>query len=389
MRPLAREQLPEGIEEALPEQAGILERHRGQLLACFAGWGYAPVAPPLVEFLETLTTGEETLDEQTIRLPDPLSGRMLGVRADITPQIARIDRQHMPQDQAVRLCYVGPVLRAHPEILGGGRNPVQAGAELYGHDGVESDAEIVLLLCAALRAAGCANWCLDMGHAGVFRAVAAHAAWDEAERREVFALIQRKAHPDIAEWLQARQTPANVADLVRALPTLAGPDDTVLEQALEALGEVREAVAGALASLRTVARQVRGAYPEARLHFDVAEASGFHYESGLVFAVYMDGEGQEIARGGRYRAQDARPAVGFSLDLRTLARCGSLPKHAPRRIYARRADDPRQQAAMDDLRAQGAQVICALDDADTAARLDCTEELVETGAAWVTRPVGS
>ena len=389
MKSTFREQLPEGIEETLPEQAHILERHRGQLLSCLERWGYQPVSPPLAEFLETLVTGEEALDHQTFRLPDPLSGRMLGVRADITPQIARIDRQHMPQDRAVRLCYVGPVLRAHPEILGGGRNPVQAGAELYGHDGIESDAEIVLLLCAALRAAGCTSWCLDMGHAGVFRAVAERAAWSEEERRELSALIQRKAHPDIADWLQARQTEAGVADLIRALPTFSGPDEIVLDQALAALGDVREAVAGAIESLRVVAGQVRAAYPEVRLHFDLAEASGFHYESGLVFAVYMEGEGQEIARGGRYRARDARPAVGFSLDLRTLARCGSLPEIACRRVYARCTDDLEQQATIDELRVQGAQVICALDADDTAARLDCTEELVQERDAWVTRLVNS
>lgn len=387
MKPLTSDQLPEGIEEVLPERARVLEACRRQLLDCFESWGYALVSPPLVEFRDALVTGGDALDRQTFRLTDPLSGRTLGVRTDITPQVARIDRQQMPQDQVVRLCYAGSVLRAHPEILGGGRNPIQVGAELYGHEGMQSDAEIVLLLCAALRTAGCARWCLDMGHAGVFRALVEQTDWNVRERDELFELIQRKAHADLGAWLDARSANTPVAEMIRMLPDLSGPDEKVLDRAVQEMEGVRERIQPALETLRVVAARVRDAHPEVQLHFDLGEASGFHYESGLVFAAYMEGQGQEIARGGRYGAQGERPATGFSLDLRTLARCGSLTVDERRRIYAMADEDPALQDAIAGLRAQGHTVVRGLGPEDSANESGCPEQLVNEDGAWVVRPI--
>ena len=387
MKPLTPNQLPEGIEEALPEEARMLEAYRRQLLDCFESWGYALVSPPLVEFRDALVTDGDALDRQTFRLTDPLSGRTLGVRTDITPQVARIDRQQMPQDQVVRLCYAGSVLRAHPEILGGGRNPIQVGAELYGHEGLQSDTEIVLLLCAVLQASGCARWCLDMGHAGVFRVLVEQTDWSVQECGELFELIQRKAHVDIGAWLDARSSDVPVAGMLRTLPDLSGPDEEVLDRALQELEGVREQILPALEILRAVAARVRSAYPEVQLHFDLGEASGFHYESGLVFAAYVEGQGQEIARGGRYGAQGGRPAIGFSLDLRTLADCGSLNAAKHRRIYASANEDSGLQDAIVELRAQGHIVVCGLNPGDSAAGFQCPEQLVSEDGAWVVRPV--
>ncbi len=387
MKPLTSDQLPEGIEEVLPERARVLEACRRQLLDCFESWGYALVSPPLVEFRDALVTGGDALDRQTFRLTDPLSGRTLGVRTDITPQVARIDRQQMPQDQVVRLCYAGSVLRAHPEILGGGRNPIQVGAELYGHEGMQSDAEIVLLLCAALRTAGCARWCLDMGHAGVFRALVEQTDWNVRERDELFELIQRKAHADLGAWLDARSANTPVAEMIRRLPDLSGPDEKVLDRAVQEMEGVRERIQPALETLRVVAARVRDAHPEVQLHFDLGEASGFHYESGLVFAAYMEGQGQEIARGGRYGAQGERPATGFSLDLRTLARCGSLTVDERRRIYAMADEDPALQDAIAGLRLQGHTVVRGLGPEDSANESGCPEQLVNEDGAWVVRPI--
>ena len=389
MKPLTTEPLPEGIEEALPEQARVLERHRRQLLDCFESWGYDLVSPPLVEFRDALVMDGDALDRQTFRLTDPLSGRTLGVRTDITPQIARIDRQQMPQNRIVRLCYAGSVLRAHPEILGGGRNPVQIGAELYGAEGVQGDAEIVLLLCGALRIAGCAGWCLDLGHAGVFRALVEQANWTAAECDELFELIQRKARADLDAWLDARPSEEPVAHMIRTLPDLSGPDEAVLDRAVQELEGVQEQILPALETLRTVAARVRSSYPEVQLHFDLSETSGFHYESGLVFAAYMEGQGQEIARGGRYGGQGGRPATGFSLDLRTLARCGSLAAAERRRIYAGVDEAPALRDAVAELRAQGHIVICGLGPEDSAEGFQCSEQLVSEDGAWVVRPVPS
>ena len=385
MKSIEYHQLPEGIEEALPRQAGELERHRRQVLDCFECWGYALVSPPLVEFHDALVTGKDALDRQTFRLTDTLSGRMLGVRTDITPQVARVDRQQMPQNRMVRLCYAGSVLRAYPEILGGGRNPIQVGAELYGHEGVRSDAEIVLLLCAALRVAGCTCWCLDMGHAGVFQALVGRMDWSAEERAELFGLVQRKACADLESWLSAHPAAEPVAKALRALPNLSGPGEEVLEQAAGELEGMGDWVAPALEVLHAVAGRVRRAYPEARIHFDLAESSGFRYENGLVFAAYMEGQGQEIARGGRYSVFGTRPAVGFSLDLRTLAQCGSLSVAGRRRVYAGEEDDTEQQEKILELRGQGHTVICGFGPEDNAQVFQCTQELVNEDGVWTVR----
>ena len=381
------EQLPEGIEESPPKQARILEAYRRELLDCFERWGYALVLPPLAEYWQALVAAGGALEQQTFQLTDTLSGRALGIRADITPQIARMDRQLMPQDALARLCYVGSVLRTRPEILGGSRSPMQAGAELYGHDGAQSDAEIVSLLCAALQAVGCRPWCLDLGHAGIFRALIERTGWEADERRQLFELIQRKAKPDIEAWLDAREVADDAAAALRVLPDLSGPDEEVLDRAGRELACVSESMVPVLERLRQVAACIRSLYPDVRLHFDLGEASGFHYESGLVFAAYVEGQGQEIARGGRYGARGRRPAIGFSLDVRTLVRCGALRAPAPSRIYAAWSEDSAQQAAISDLRAAGRIVVCALDPNEAMPQGACEEQLVCEDGAWVVRPV--
>ena len=378
--------LPDGIEEAPPDAARALEALRRGVLDCCARWGYRLVMPPLVEYPDAREVGGESLDRQTFGFTDPLDGRRLAVRADLTPQVARIDRRHLPQDRPARLCYAGTVLRVRPEVLGGGRSPLQAGAELYGHDGLGSDVEIVLLLCEILRGAGVGNWCLGLGHAGVFRALAAAASWSAAERAELFGHLQRKARPDIDDWLTAHPAEPEIARAVRSLPDLCGPDEEVLTRAGERCACLGGALAPILAALRGVAGRVRERHPEALLHFDLGEACGFGYERGLVFAAYVEGQGQEIARGGRYEAGAERPATGFSLDLRTLARCGRPPESPQRRVWAPAADDPGLQAAIEALRAEGCAVVRALDAADTPGRLGCGERLVREDGAWTARP---
>ena len=381
--------LPDGLEDVLPDAAAALEALRRGVLDCCARWGYRLVLPPLAECPEAGGLGGEALERQSFGFTDPLDGRRLAVRADLTPQAARIDRQHLPQDRPARLCYAGTVLRVRPEVLGGGRSPLQAGAELYGHDGPQSDLEIVLLLCALLRGAGVGDWCLGLGHAGVFRALAAAAPWSAAERAELFGRLQRKARADIDDWLEAHPAPPAIARAVRGLPDLCGPDEEVLARAAECCACLGGALAPMLDALRAVAGRVRARHPEARLHFDLGEAWGFRYERGLVFAAYVEGQGQELARGGRYEAGPGRPATGFSLDLRTLARCASPPESPPRRVWAPAADAPGLEDAIGALRAEGCAVVRALDAADTPARLGCDERLVREDGAWTTRPAAA
>ena len=380
--------LPDGFEEVLPDAARELEALRRGVLDCCARWGYRLVMPPLAEYPDAGGIGGAPLERQTFNFTDPLDGRRLAVRADLTPQAARIDRQHLPQDRPARLCYAGAVLRVRPEVLGGGRSPLQAGAELYGHDGLASDVEIVLLLCELLREAGVGDWCLGLGHAGVFRALAAAAGWSAAERAELFGHLQRKARADIDEWLAAHPAAPEIVRAARGLPDLCGPDAEVLARAAERCACLGEALAPMLDALRGTAARVRARHPETRLHFDLGEAWGFRYERGLVFAAYVEGQGQELARGGRYEAGAGRPATGFSLDLRTLARCGKSPARPQRRVWAPADDDdPGLAAAVAALRAEGCAVVRALDAADTPERLDCGERLARgEDGAWTVRP---
>ena len=387
MKSRSHDQLPEGIEEALPAQARRLETLRRVVLDCFERWGYQLVIPPLVEFQGSLVAGGEALDRQTFRLTDQLSGRTLGVRTDITPQIARIDRQQMPQDQCVRLCYAGSVLRARPETLGGGRNPIQAGVELYGHDGVQSDLEVVLLLCDVLRTAGCDQWTLALGHAGVFHAVAEQAGWNDEQREQLLQILSRKSGADTKEWLAANPSDKKTIAAVQALLQLSGSREAVLDRASTELAGVRSAIEPALAWLREIAQAVQTQHPQVSVHFDLAEASGFHYESGAVFAAYREGHGQEIARGGHYDIQGERSATGFSLDLRTLLRSSALPATDARRIRAAYSTKSGWQQAVADLRAQGRTVVQAFSDDDSAAALECAEELIAEKGGWVVRPV--
>ena len=380
--------LPEGITEASPQQARRLEAYRRCVLDCFQTHGYQLVAPPLVEYRDALVAND-SLAQQTLLMTDPMSGATLGLRADMTPQVARMDARYMRQEQTARLCYAGSVMRARPEILGGSRNLIQAGAELYGCDSANADAEIVQLLCAALQACNCSDVCLDVGHAGVFRALAAQAQWTDAQRDEVFDILQRKAMADLEAWLEKTPTPQEVVAALRALPEeLSGPSEAiVLARAEELLSCISESLADALDRLRTVAKRVRQLYPGVRFHFDLGEANGFHYESGIVFAIYREGRGQEIARGGRYGGRERRPATGFSLDLHQLMECSTLEAAPLRRVYAPVSDDLAQQQAIAELRAQGCVVIGALEVADTPQASDCTEQLVRDGDTWVVRPV--
>ena len=381
----AAAELPDGLEDALPAQARLLEACRRTALDRFAAWGYRLVVPPLAEFDDGPDLGGAALAERTFRFPDPQSGRTLRLRADMTPQAARMDRMYFRQDRPARLCYAGPVLRTSAETLGGGRSPVQAGAELYGDDSAAGDAEVALLLCDVLAGADCRPWCLGLGHAGVFHALVADAPWSRAERAELFGCVQRKACADIAVWLKAHPADAATERALRALPDLSGPDESVLERASDVLGGDAR-IAGQLAELRALGAQVRACHPRAALHYDVGEAPGFRYENGLVFAAYVEGEGREIARGGRYPAGRQRPATGFSLDLRELARCRRAEPEEPARILAPCGGDAAQARAVEQLRAEGRVVVCALRAGDTARELDCAEELVEENGAWVVRP---
>lgn len=360
-------QLPPGIEDYLPPRAAALEAVRARLLALFQGWGYELVIPPLVEYAEALLTGTGAdLEAQTFRMVDPLSGAMLGVRADMTPQAARIDARHFGTD-VVRLCYLGSVLTATQAAPGATRNPLQVGAELYGHAGIEADVEVLRLMLALLEAGGGGPTQLDLGHVGIYRALARAAGLDPDTEHAVFGLLQRKALPELRLLLAGTDCPRRLRDWLAGLGELYGGVDELSEARARLAGAPADVLA-ALDALEAIARELQRFEPQARLSFDLAELRGYGYHTGAVFAAYLPGQGQAIARGGRYdgigRAFGRdRPATGFSAELDRL-----IPPPAPAAVPVQVPwdADPELARLVDELRAAGRPVVPAFGAAPAA-----------------------
>jgi ATP phosphoribosyltransferase regulatory subunit len=355
--------LPEGIDELLPDQAAALELLRRRLLDTYRSWGYRLVIPPVIEYLDSLLTGAgKDLELQTFQLTDQLSGRQLGIRADMTPQVARIDAHQLQQQGPTRLCYMGSVLRTRPDGFSSSRSPLQIGAELYGHAGIESDAEVLCLMMETLRIAGLPEIYLDLGHVGIFRGLARQAGLDERQEAALFEALQRKARPEISELVAGFELPPAQAAMLETLAELNGDAD-VLGRAREALAEAPEDVLEAIDYLEALGAQLGRSLPDTPVHYDLAELRAYHYQTGVVFAAFVPGQGNEVARGGRYdhigeKFGRARPATGFSADLKTLMLLGSSvgAEEAPA-VLAPAGDDPALEARIRELRAAGRIVI--------------------------------
>jgi ATP phosphoribosyltransferase regulatory subunit len=312
--------LPEYIEDVLPAEAERTEALRRVLLDHFRAHGYRLVQPPLIEHLDSLFTGTgRDLELQTFKVVDPLSGRLLGVRADITPQVARIDAHLLNEPGVTRLCYAGSVLRAVRAGSARTREVMQIGAELFGEPAISGDIEVVGLILSSLAAAGVGGLHLDLGHVGVYRALAAGAGIaGNSEDSELFAAMRAKDVPAVAEL--TAKLPAAWRNALTALPTLYGPADEVLAAARAQLPDT-PAIRNAFAALTALARS---AEPQVEaLHIDLADLAGYHYHNGAIFSVFTAGEPNAIGTGGRYDGVGkafgrARPATGFTLDLRQL-----------------------------------------------------------------------
>jgi ATP phosphoribosyltransferase regulatory subunit len=372
--------LPEAIEDILPRDATRVEFLRRSLLDEFSRHGYEFVIPPLLEYVESLLTDSgHDLDLRTFKLVDQISGRSMGVRADITPQVARIDAHLLNRKGVTRLCYCGSVLHTLPAGFNATREPLQIGAELYGHAGLEADIEAIRLLATALGLCNVAASRFDLGHVAVFRALAKQANLDSAAEEELFGALQGKDVPTVRELV------AGLADPVRssllALPELYG-DRRVLDRAAQVLPALPEIVA-ALSDLRRLA----DALGDLPLSFDLADLRGYHYHSGVAFAAYCAGSPGAVALGGRYddfgRAYGrARAATGFSMDLRELARLS--PNEEPRgAIFAPWPEDDALHAEATRLRAQGERVVLALPGHQgTWREAGCDRMLVRSGNTW-------
>jgi ATP phosphoribosyltransferase regulatory subunit len=379
--------LPDGIEEVLPDEARCLERMRRRVLDLFASWGYELVMPPLIEYLDSLLTGAGgDLDLQTFKLTDQLTGRLMGVRPDMTPQAARIDAHYLKRSAPVRLCYLGPVLRTRPDDFGGSREPLQLGAELFGHAGVESDAEILSLMIATLRAVGISNPHIDLGHVGVFRGLAGAADLGGDAEADVFDALQRKARGDLDVLLaQSTASAAARADIVALLDFSGGVD--VLERARKRYAG-NAGVIAAIDRLATVAQQVQREPGAPTLHFDLGELSGYRYYTGAVFSAFVPGCGRAIAKGGRYDGIGRtfgrdRAATGFGADLRQLLRVGNGDSAGLSGILAPQRGDAALLGEIARLRANGERVVVSLPGSEgTAKDFGCDRALVQRDGRW-------
>ncbi len=384
--------LPVGIEEVLPPQAAILEALRRELLDLYHGWGYELVIPPLIDYLDSLLTGTgHDLDLQTFKLTDQVTGRLLGVRADMTPQVARIDAHHLRREGPTRLCYLGSVLHTRPDGLAGTRSPMQVGAEIYGHAGPESDVEILRLVLLTLEVAGIDSVYLDLGHVGIFRSLARQAGLGPAQEMALFAVLQRKALPEIEALIDGFELQGSVASMLLALAELSGTD--ALDRAAVVLTRADASVRQAIDYLRRVAEELHRWLPDVPVHFDLSELRGYHYKTGVVFAAFVPGWGQEIARGGRYDHIGsvfgrARPAVGFSADIKGLLRHSSRePRVEDPVVLAPSSADPGLQEVVSRLRHAGRRVVTELPgqlpgQLPAVGLADRTERLVYNNGKW-------
>ena len=341
--------LPEHIEDVLPAEARAIERLRRAILDLFESHGYELVAPPLLEYVDSLLSGiGKDLDLATFKLVDQLSGRMMGVRADHTPQVARIDAHLLNRQGVARLCYCGSVLHTVPAGMTKMREPIQIGAELYGHAGLEADAEILSLMVSSLKRAGIERVHIDLGHPGIYRALTEKSGLNAEDSEALFHAVQQKDAP------RARELGG---EHVAALTAMNGPRE-VIATARKALPGL-PALSTALNSLDRLASLVEA--PGVELSVDLAELGGFNYESGLVFAAFAPGSPDAIARGGRYDEVGAtfgraRPATGFTMDLRQLAALAPRPEREER-ILAPALDDPSLREAIAKLREAGNVVV--------------------------------
>jgi ATP phosphoribosyltransferase regulatory subunit len=367
--------LPEHIEDVLPAEARAIERLRRDILDLFESHGYELVAPPLLEYVESLLSGTgRDLDLATFKLVDQLSGRMLGVRADHTPQVARIDAHLLNRQGVARLCYCGSVLHTVPAGMTKMREPIQIGAELYGHAGLEADVEIVRLMIAALKRAGIEHLHIDLGHPTIYRALTEAIGLETEKADALFHAVQQKDAPAAGEL---------GGEALAALTGMNGGVDVIV-RARKELPRL-PAIAAALNALDRVAAQC--AAPGVEISVDLAELGGFNYESGLLFAAFTPGSPDAIARGGRYDEVGAsfgraRPATGFTMDLRQLA---GLRKDASKRkaILAPCADDDSLAKAIEELRAAGEIVVVDLPGHESAREeLGCDRTIEKKDGKW-------
>ena len=381
--------LPDGIEDILPERARRIESLRRRLVDLFGRWGYELIIPPLIEYTDSLLIGlGRDIDLMTFKVTDQLSGRSMGIRADITPQTARIDSHSLKRSGPSRLCYAGHVLHARPQSPLATRSPIQAGVELYGEAGFAADVEVISLMLASLQESGLQQLNIDLGHVGVYRSLARAAGLSGVAEQELFDLLQAKATTDIRSWLGSNVHTAELALMLQELPQLAGGRE-ILSRARATLAAAPAEVGQALNTLEKTSSIVAERYPQANLYFDLSELRGYNYITGMVFAAFTPGYGGAIANGGRYDRVgevfgNARPATGFAIDITALDGLSKSNGVAPAGavfVAAELVVDAWDRIC--ELRAAGEVVVCGFE-GQTAARAipACDRQLCINGGTY-------
>jgi ATP phosphoribosyltransferase regulatory subunit len=372
--------LPDGVEEVLPAEAQSVEQLRRRLLDLYASWGYELIMPPLIEFTDSLLSGVGgDLDLLTVKVVDQLSGKLMGLRADMTPQAARIDAHSYVKSGPSRLCYADHVLHAKPKSPLAVRTPLQAGVELFGEASLDADIEVITLLLESLSQINVPKVTLALGHVGICRALLESLALSPAQESVFFDLLQAKDAAEINRWASENFESSQTINWLTTLPTLCGDTGTLL-YASEQLQDAPAEVEAAIDELRAVSEVIAERYPDINVYFDLSELRGYHYHTGLVFAAFAEGFGDAIANGGRYdhigeAFGRARPATGFGLNVTSVLSLLSLTQPS-NGIYAPSSTDIRQWQAIQLLREKGERVVSGLSQAPDFKELRCDRELV-------------
>lgn len=384
--------LPDGIVEILPPDARAVEKLRQTILALYDSWGYDLVMPAMVEFTDSLLTGTaNSLQRKTFTLVDQVTGKLMGLRSDMTPQVARIDAHQLAARQETsRLCYCGHLVHAQTDGLNPSRSPLQIGAEIFGNASIEADIEVVCLMLETMHCVPLHQVSIDLGHVGIFRTLFEQSGLDRAHEQTLFDMLQRKSIPELKGFLQQQDLDEDVRKQFCQLALLNG-DAEIIDQAREIYQNAGEECHAALDHIQAVASGIQQRYPDVLIHCDLSELRGYEYHTGLVFAAFLPGQGREIARGGRYDDIGsvfgvARPATGFSTDLLNLFSLAEKTQQVSRAILAPNSNDYELQQLISLLRQQEKRVIIDLSNGELSPKKQsCDQVIVRNDSGWVVK----
>jgi len=385
--------LPDGIEEILPPDASAVERLRQQLLSLYDSWGYDFVIPAMIEFTDSLLTGTaNSLDRKTYTLVDQLTGKQMGLRSDMTPQVARIDAHQLANTGTSRFCYCGHLVHAYADGLNPSRSPLQIGAEVFGNASIEADIEVVCLMLETLQRIPLKDVSIDLGHVGIFRSLVEQSGLDKTLENVLFDMLQRKSIPELKAFLADQSLTETTRNQFCQLALLNGSVE-IIDEARDVFKGAAEECLAALDHIEAVANGVQQRFPDVLIHCDLSELRGYEYHTGLVFAAFLPGLGRDIARGGRYDDIGsvfgvARPATGFSTDLLNLFHLSELSSPVKAAILAPSHKDENLQQLIKQLRDNGERVINDLSDGDNSAQQQmCNRQIIHDGNQWVVKEV--